>query len=240
MAKLALGVAALTTLAVMVACFAVARSDKALSLASMPAIASSALAWGAGVLLAFAAAAHAFRRDREDGVRALLQMRGRSETAYLWARVAGLSVRLALVVGGGTVLVGAVAALLAKNALSAARTVEATGAAVLFSAAFAATLGPLAMATLGARSRAGGYAILALVLGLPTLLEGWSNAMLPSGWGELASIPGAMLALRSALLPHSFDPWRVARAAAVLALVVLIALVFARLELARADAEASR
>jgi hypothetical protein len=237
LAKLGTGVAALTTFGTMTLCFVVAPSDKPATLLSMPGLASSALAWGAGVLVAFAASAHAFRRDREQGIRALVRARGQTDTAYLWSRVAGLGLRLLGLVGGGTLAVGALTILLARSTVIALHAAEATGAAFVFAVVFGGTLAPLAIATLGARSRAGGYVLLVVLLAVPELVQGWSAQMLPAGWGELASIPGALLALRGGLNPQDLDPMRVLRAGSVLALIVAIALVLARAQLARADAE---
>jgi hypothetical protein len=60
---------------------------------------------------------------------------------------------------------------------------------------------------------------------------------LPEGWGELVSIPGALAALRSSLLQGSFDPLRLMRATALIGLVVLVALLIVRGQLARFDRE---
>ena len=76
----------------------------------VPLLASSALAWGGGFLLAFAAAAHALRRDRAEGIRALFVARTTSLRGYLLARVGGLAVLIALCVAGGTLVCGLVGA----------------------------------------------------------------------------------------------------------------------------------
>jgi hypothetical protein len=216
---------------------AVARGDRSEGLASVPLVASSALAWGAGTLLAFAASVHAFRSDRDRGIRALIAARARSDGEYLWSRVLGLTRVLAAVTVGGTFIVGVSSALAARGGHLALRTLESTGAAIVFSLAFAATLAPVALATLGARSRVGGYLALVFVLVLPELLQGWVTSILPEGWGELASIPGALGALRASLLPWVADPLRFTRALAVLALVVALALLVVRGQLARFDRE---
>ena len=64
-------------------------------------LAAGLLAWGAGVLLCFAASMRAFDRDREDGWDALLARHGATPSGYLAARIVGLAVvTLALVVAG--------------------------------------------------------------------------------------------------------------------------------------------
>jgi len=59
--------------------------------------------------------------------------------------------------------------------------------------------------------------------------------ILPDGWGELASIPGALLALRGALAPETFDPLRFSRAFAMLALIFATALLVVRGQLRSFD-----
>jgi len=223
-AKVSLGLGAAIAVSFAAASLVIARGDRPEGLAALPLLASSALAWGSGTLLAFAASVHAFHRDRLEGVRALLAARGRSDGEYLASRILGLARSLALVTAGGTLASGAIATLAAR-----------TGASVVFAIAFAATLAPIALATLGARSRVGGYLVLALVVGLPELLQGWSAHVLPEGWAELASIPSALTTLRSSLLPDAFDALRFARAFALLALLVAVALLVVRGQLARFD-----
>src|SRR5580692_7525046 len=157
LAKVSLGVGALIVLGGVVAVASVARGDHPERLASVPIVASSALAWGAGTLLAFATSAHAFRRDQQRGIRALVAARAGSDGEYLWARVSGLARVLAIVTTGGTLVLGLAAALAAGRGALALRTLGATGAGAAFSIAFAATLAPVGLATLGARSRVGGY-----------------------------------------------------------------------------------
>jgi hypothetical protein len=235
MAKASLGIAALTVLGGIVAVLMVARGDHPGGLASAPLAAASALAWGAGTLLAFTASTHAFRRDKERGIRALVSARGGSAAEYLWGRVLGLARVLGLVTIGGTLVVGLAAALAARDSPLLLRTLGATAGSVAFSMAFAATIAPVALATLGARSRVGGYFMLVGVLALPELLLELSARILPDGWGELASIPGALTTLRTSLAPATFDPLRFARAFALLSLVVAASLVVVRGQLARLD-----
>jgi hypothetical protein len=237
MAKISLGVAGLIVFASVVTALVIARGDHPDGLASVPLVASSALAWGAGTLLTFASSVHAFRRDRENGIRALVASRARSDEEYLGARVSGLARTVAVLTAGGTLLTGLATALAAKNPTLAVRALESTAAAMAFSVAFAATLAPVGFATLAARSRVGGYFALVGVLVLPELFERPLTRILPEGWGELASIPGALLALRGSLVPVTFDPLRFLRAFALLVLTVLLALLVVRGQLARFDRE---
>jgi hypothetical protein len=239
MAKVALALGAATTLVGAGASLVIARGKRPEGLASVPVLTSTALCWGAGMLIVFAASVHAFRRDRQQGVRALLVARGRSSGEYLASRIFGLTRTLAAAMAGGTIIAGVSATLVAESRPLALRTLACTGASLFFAVAFAATLAPVAVATLGARSRVGGYLALLAVLVLPVLLEGWLGRVLPDGWAELATIPSALEALRSALLPDTFDGLRFARAFSVLALFVAISLFVARRQLARFDRERS-
>jgi hypothetical protein len=237
MAKLSLAVAGLIVLGGVVTAIVIARGDHPEALADVPLVASSALAWGAGTLLAFAASAHAFRRDRERGIRALVSARARSDSEYLAARVIGLARVVAAVTVVGTLVSGFAATLAARGSAVAVHVLGSTVAAVTFSVAFAAVIAPVGFATLGARSRVGGYLALVTVLVVPELLEGPLTRIMPEGWGELASIPGVLLALRSSLGQTTFDPLRLMRAAALIALIVLVAMVVVRGQLARFDRE---
>jgi hypothetical protein len=236
-ARISLGLGAAIVLFAMAASLVIARGAHSQELASVPLLTSSALAWGAGTLLAFGASVHAFRRDRQQGMRALLAARGRSDGEYLASRILGLTQILAALTAGGTVAAGAAASLAARSPSLAIRTIDCTGASVVFALAFAATLAPIALAALGARSRVGGYLALVAVLVIPEVLQNWSARVLPEGWAELTSIPGALMALRSSLLPDAFDALRFARAFAVLALLVVLSLLVVRRQLARFDRE---
>jgi hypothetical protein len=233
----ALAIGALTTLGAVAAVFVMARRGERAPLERVPAVAASALAWGAGVLLAFAASVRVLQRDREAGITALLRARGAAVDGHLWARVGGLTLLLAAVVAGGTLATGLAATMLAARAGVALRALQGTAAAVVYALAFAGVLGPLAMAALGARSRVGGYAWLLMVLVLPELVAPMTSTMLPEGWHELTSIPGALVALRGALMPPGFDAWRAGRALVVLAIVVATCLAIVRRAAARVQRE---
>jgi hypothetical protein len=167
----------------------------------IPAIASIVLAWGAGTTLAFGGALRAMRRDRDAGVLALARARGASATDYAAGRVA------------------------AGAAHGVAR---ASMAAVVYTLAFAATLGPLAMAALGGRTRAGGYLTLMLVLVAPEVLAPFTRMLLPDGWYELTSLPAALEALRRGVQSPGALGEHTARAIVVLAAVIATSLVVVR------------
>jgi hypothetical protein len=185
------------------------------------------------VLVAFAVSTRAFRRDEDDGVRALLQARGVSATGYLAARVAGLTVALAALVGGGSLAVGLLSLLAARGRVSALHSVQASLAALAFALAFAATFAPVAMATLGSRSRGGGYGALLLVLVGPELARPYLARALAGPWLDVASIPGALLTLRASLAPPGVDPAALGRSLFALVVVAAGALLVVRAELAR-------
>ena len=237
LATVSLVIGALTILGALGVTASLLRRGGGATFEEVPSLAAGALAWGAGVLFAFAVSTHALKRDREAGITALLRARGASLSGYLWTRVGGLTGWLVLLVAGGTLLVGLVATLLSARAGASLRTLQGTGAAVAYALAFALTLGPLAMAALGARSRAGGYLWLLVVLVVPQLLAPMSGALLPYGFGELTSIPGALAALRASLMPPGVDAWRATKALFVLALVVAVCLAGVRRAARRAQQE---
>lgn len=237
MAKLAIGIGALTCFGAAILALVMAQTETHPPLETLPGLTAEALAWGAGVLLAFASAAHALRRDRDDGIQALVRSRGGDAHDYVWGRVGGLAILLALVVGGGTLFTGIVAMLAARQFGLAGLTVQGTLAGLAFALAFSVTLAPIAMAALGARSRAGGYAWLVVILILPELLAGWTGAVLPETWSSVLSIPGALSTVRSSLMPSDFDISAFARAFVVLTAVAAFALIFVHNQLARVENE---
>lgn len=194
----------------------------------VPLIASSALAWGGGFLLAFASAVHALRRDRTEGVRALFVARTTSLRGYLFARVGGLGLLVAASVAGGTLLVGLVGLAVVVRADGALRMVHATLAGVAFSIAFSAVIAPIAFAALGARSRIGGYLFLIGVVSLPEAIVTLMGSSLPASMADVLSIPSALSALRSGLAPGQVDLWRATRAVAALSLFVAGAMFLVR------------
>jgi hypothetical protein len=194
------------------------------TLHEVPGLASMAFAWGAGTMLAFGGAQRALFSDRERGIVALARVRGVGIAGYTRGRVGGLVVILALAIGGGTLVAGLAATAVAGGARHAVA--RASVAALVYALAFAATIGPLAMAALGARSRAGGYFGLLAVLVLPELLAPWTGALLPKGWRELTSIPAALEALRTGVQSAGPAVLHAVRAMVALVAVALGSLLF--------------
>jgi hypothetical protein len=210
---LALAIAGLGALASVVAALALRRSSEPLG-AALPAVASSGVAWSAGVLLAFGASMRALARDGDEGVVALARARGVSASHYAQGRIAGLAIVLAAAVGGAT-SVAWVAALAAAG--PSAQLARAGAGAVAYALAFAATLAPVALATLGGSSRSRGYLAFLAVLALPELLAPWTANHLPGGWRELTSIPAALAAVRAGIAAPVANGAPMARAIAALA-----------------------
>ncbi|HEY8077508.1 MAG TPA: hypothetical protein VIF62_25455 [Labilithrix sp.] len=237
LAGAAMAISAATVLFVIVVAIVLGRRGPHAPVHDVPLLASSALAWGGGVLHAFATSAHALRNDRKDGVRDLLFTRTTSLRGYLVARVGGLAAMLALVVGGGTLLCGIVSALAAARLGAVPKTMQATFAALVFAVAFAAVLAPVAFAALGARSRVGGYFFLAGVIVLPELVATSLANVLPESVTEVLAIPSALAALRGALAPGGFDPLRAIRALVALAAFAGIAFFLVRRDAVRVAEE---
>jgi hypothetical protein len=218
--------------------FVFARRNALVVLGDLPAGTAALLSWIPGLLIAFSGAAHALRRDRDVGVLAFVAARGTSARRYLFARTMGLVLVLATVIVGGTTLTAlACTALSGRHGL--AYVAQSSGASIAYAAAFAATLGPVALAALGARSRAGGYARLLGVLVIPELFSRWTEEILPDAWRDFTSIPGALAGLRVSLMPPGIDAARLGRAVVVLGAIVAVSLFVARAQLARLDGEGS-
>lgn len=200
----------------------------------LPTLASMAIAWSAGVSLAFGGALLALKSDVEQGVVALARMRGVDLASYVRGRVWGLTALIAFAVGGATLPVGLVTALASADRLAGAR--EAL-AAFAYALAFSVTLGPLAMAALGTGARGVGYVSLAVVIGVPELLASWTAPLLPPGWHELTSIPSALAAVAVGIRGGA-SLWHVVRALTGLAAVVAASLAVVWARLARAEAGA--
>ena len=200
------------------------------------AVTSSAIAWSAGVMLAFLSGMRAIFRDEEDGVLALARIRGVSAMEYARGRAGGLALLLAAVVGGGTLAASLAIALV--TGLTASR-LPAIAGALAYALAFSATMGPLAIATLGGRNRTSGYLCLLLVLFVPELLSSWTVAVLPAGWSELASIPEALSAARAGVSSPLANGAPLLRALAVLASIIAISLMVIALRVRRGETERS-
>jgi hypothetical protein len=228
-------VCAVTVVLASVVAIVFASRGKHALLADVPILASSALAWGGGFLLAFAASAHALRRDRETGIRDLLAARTTSLRGYLVARVGGLAALLAMLLGGGTLACGLVAALAATKLGAVPATLQATVAGVVFSVAFAAVIAPVAFAALGARSRIGGYLFLLGIVVVPDLVAGMLSGVVSESVTEVLSIPSALGALRGALAPDALDVVRAVRALVALAVFAAVALAVVRHDAVRLE-----
>jgi hypothetical protein len=172
-------------------------------------------------MLAFGAALRAIRSDRDEGIASLVQARGVAAGAYVRGRVGGLVLVLAAALGGATLIADAAALATGGGGWPVLRT---GAAALVYALAFAATVGPVAMAALGARTRAGGYVTLLAVLALPELLAPWTSDLLPPGWKELTSIPAALAAVRVGVAHPVAAGAHAARGAAGLAAVVALSL----------------
>ncbi len=145
----------------------------------------------------------------------------------------GLEEGLATTVGGGTLVAGlAATAVAGSSALAVAR---ASAAALVYALAFSITMGPVAMAALGGRTRAGGYFALIAVLVLPELLAPWTRRLLPDGWRELTSIPAALEAVRAGVELAGSAVLHAVRAAVGLVAVVAASLLWVRARMPGVD-----
>lgn len=235
LARFAIGIGISTIIFACAIAIAVGRRGGEAPIHTVPLVTSSALAWGAGFLLAFSSAAHALRRDRAEGVQHLLVARTTSLRAYVIARIGGLAAVLAALCAGGTLLTGLVAVAASTRAGGVPRTLQATAAAFVFSLAFAAVVAPISFAALGARSRVGGYFFLLFIVVVPELFAALLSGVLPDSLLEVIAIPSALAALRSALAPGSFDVLRTMRALVAIALWIMFASFLVRRTVAMLD-----
>ena len=227
-AALGFALAAIGSAAAIVGAFAAARrGGPATQIATWTA---EGIAWGAGMTLAFGAAFRAIERDREQGVVSLVRARGVSVAAYVRGRVTGLSLLLAAVVGGATLVAGLAATSIDGPSVAVLR---AWLGALAYALAFAATIGPVALASLGTGGRAGGYLALLTVLALPELAAPWTSTLLPRDWHELTSIPAALDAVRAGVCAPLHQGASAARALAALAAVVAVSVVVVDARVAR-------
>lgn len=237
MAFVSLAVCAVTVLVGGIVAVSFASRGEGAPAHDVPLVASSALAWGGGFLLAFSSAASALRRDRVEGVRELFVTRTTSLRGYLLARVGGLAALLALVVAGGSAVTGMLAILASVKIGMLPLTAQASAAAVAYGVAFSFVLAPVAFAALGARTRIGGYFYLLLILVLPEVLTNALGRSLPSEVLEVCAIPSALAALRASIAPGTTDLFRFFRAAVALALFASAAMLWIRREIVRMERE---
>jgi hypothetical protein len=228
MPKASIAIAIITTLGSLA--FAIAAGRHGAASDRVAPLTAGLLAWGAGVLLCFAASMRAFDRDREDGWDALVARHGATRTAYLFARAVGLAIVTLEVVVPGTLLAGLAATLASRDGHAAREALSGTLAGVVYAIAFSLVVAPIALAALGPRGRASGYLYLLSVLVVPALVAPWTGQLVPDEWRELVSIPGALDALREALL-GTVDGARALRAIVVLVAVTVLATLWARAQL---------
>jgi hypothetical protein len=200
----------------------------------VPMLASELVAWSAGMMISLGAGFRAFHGDREQGILALVRVRSAGLGAYIRGRVGGLILVLEATVGGAALVAG-VAALAAGGVT--APLVRASAAALAYAIAFAAAIGPIAMASLAARTRAGGYVALMSVLVLPELVSPWTLTLLPGDWRELTSVPAALGAISQCIASPLGSAPRAARALAGLAAVFAVSVVVIAMRVGRAAAE---
>lgn len=240
MAVVSLGVSFVTALAFAAVGVSLARRGGDAPVHDVPLLASSALAWGGGFLLAFSASAGALRRDRAEGIHHLLSTRTVSTRGYLVARVGGLAALLAAVVGGGTLLAGAAAIVASTDTNMTLRTTQSLVAALVFATAFAIVIAPIAFAALGARARWSGYLVMVSVLVVPEVLSRTMSGLIPEAVTAVFALPAALAALRSSLAPHTADPGTFLRALVALAVFAGVAVVFVRRDIASLELERER
>jgi hypothetical protein len=235
MAFVSLAIGVVTTLGFLGVALALglsARPGADVPVHDVPLVASSALAWGSGFLLAFSASASALRGDRTSGVRHLFVTRTTSMRGYLTARVGGLAVVLAMVTAGGSLLVGVGSLLLASTGAEILRTLQTTVASTVYGLVFALLLAPLALAALGARTRVGGYGALLLIVIVPEVVVSLVGDAIPSAVAEICSVPSALAAFRSSLAPTAasgtIDLLRCLRATVAIAVMALVAFAIVR------------
>lgn len=228
MAVTAMTISVLTAVVICLFSFSFVFRDGERPTHDLPLLASSALVWGGGFLHAFAASAGALRRDRVQGIHHLVVTRTTSLRGYLLARVGGLALLLAIVTAGGTLLVGLGAVLAATRSAAVSRTIQATFASMAFAVAFAIAMAPIALAALGARSRATGYFFLLALLVVPEIASRSLAGVLPTEVTELCALPSALAALRASLMPGAVDPLQTLRAVLAIAIFAGVGVVFVR------------
>jgi hypothetical protein len=223
MARIAMGIAFATGLAFAIIGASLAGTDGG-PVHDVPIVASGAVAWGGGFLLAVAASLRALSRDRDEGISDLVIARSASHRSYVLARVLGLAIMLVFVVVGATLVPCAAAIAGSTHAPVLFRTLHASLAAVVFGLAFSIVLTPIAIATLGSASRVSGYLTLAAVLFVPELVVHAAHGRWPDEIAELLSAPSALAALRASLSPGTTEPFRFLRALVALSVFAAIGL----------------
>lgn len=171
--------------------------------ARVPALAAEIFAWGPGMLVAFGAALHAFRNDSSDGILLLLRGRGVRLSTWVSHRALALSTVLAVLGGGGVIVVTAACAVASPDP-TLARAAMAAGVGALFHAlGFAVMMSPVVLAALGGVSRGAGYLALVAALVGPEVARLFATDV-PPEWRELLSIPSCLAALATSTTPGHF------------------------------------
>jgi|GEM_PF-6888924 len=209
LAKVALGLCAITSVAAIVAALRLGAPGSGSGAGSgmlpvdLPGVVAKAVMWGGGFWLVYAASAHAFVKDATLGVRHLFSMRAGSRNAYVAARLMGASVVVAASGIAGTLASSLVLAGVRSYRWPVANHVQNAIAAIVYCMLFALVVVPLAYALVGGRRRAGGMFLLVAVIWGPHWL---TEAMRTNESGTLlrvASIPSALETLRTwvAIMP---------------------------------------
>ncbi|NOU26449.1 MAG: hypothetical protein HOO96_00970 [Polyangiaceae bacterium] len=235
--RISLGLSAVIVLAAMSVAALVSSSHvpgELPTVALVPGVAARAIAWGGGILVAFALAQRAFHRDISDGVVSLLRARG-LDPMYLWGRVGAAMALVGAPVVGGTLLVSVTAVLAATRTGDAWDAVRGGAAALVYSALFTAVLVPLSLAALGGRTRGGGYFFLLLFLVIPEMVSPLTRAFVPE---EMTSIPHALQGLSHAMTVGHLDLRRTTGSVFFLTAVALTTLLYVRREAQRVRSEA--
>jgi hypothetical protein len=207
-------------------------SRSGVAAAAVPVHASVIVAWSAGVMVAFGGAIRAIPGDADDGILALLRVRGVPVSTYVRGRVGGLVLVLACAVGGAVLLTDVATLSIARPLLPAA---QACAAALLYALAFAATLGPLSLAALGGRSRGWAYLTFVAVLVVPEAMAHWTALLLPRGWHELTSIPAALAAVQDGVMAPQSSGFAMARAIVGLAAIAVLSIAVVHTRIPRID-----
>jgi hypothetical protein len=185
-------VVAASTLACLVLTFRV-RHD-GVALAGAVRLSTSVIWWGSLVLIAFALSTRVLHRLRDGGLATLVHLRTGRNTAWQ-AYLVGMCARLCAVALPPLLLVGLAALALAPSDRGLISSMLV--ACLVATVAFAATLGSVAMAALGGRSRAGGYLRLFAILTIPELAS--SSLSLSKEMRGMTSIPALLSTLVDSL-----------------------------------------
>lgn len=182
-----------------------------------------AVLWGPGFVAVVGATLHAWRRDREEGVVALVQSSGYSLKSWVMARTVVLGAWLLALWAGSTVVVSLV--VLGANPSMAHGWFAGLVPAAVFAISQSAVLALLGSVCLGPRSRPGGYLLLALILFVPEAVAGWTRPLVGP---DLTSLPSLAMGLANAARPASFDAGRLLGCGVALGLVLMVLVAWAR------------